>query len=208
MMDLHRLLAALLALFPQAPADAAATTYVVDPARCSAVVHVGKSGLFKFAGHEHEVLATRCEGMVSAMPEDLGRSSVTLRFETAALQVSEKAEPEGDAAKVQAAMAGPKLLDIVRFPSVTFASTSVKGRPASADAYDLEVTGDLALHGVTRSISVPLRVELQGDSLKASGRLNVKQTAFGLSPISVAGVVKVKDEIGIDFEIAATRRSR
>lgn len=201
-------LGALLAVFAQAPSDAASTSYVVDPARCSAVVHVGKSGLFKFAGHEHEILATRCEGTVAAIVGDLGRSSVVLRFETAGLQVSEKDEPQGDAAKVQAAMAAPKLLDVVRFPAVTFASWSVKGRTASAGAYDLEVTGDLVLHGVTRRISVPLRVEVQGDSLKASGRFTLKQTDFGLSPISVAGVVKVKDEIKIDFEIAATRSSQ
>lgn len=207
-LELARLFAVLLAVFAQTPSDAAPTSYIVDPARSSVAVHVGKSGLFKFAGHEHEILATRCGGTVDAIVEDLGRSSVALSFETAGLQVSEKHEPEGDAAKVQAAMIGPKLLDVVRFPMVTFASASVRGRATSAGAYDLEVTGDLALHGVTRRISVPLRVELQGDSLKASGRFSLKQTAFGLSPISVAGVVKVKDEVGIDFEIAASRRSR
>ena len=207
-MGLARLFSALLAVFAQTQSDTGSTTYVVDPARSSVVVHVGKSGLFKFAGHEHEILATRCEGTVTAVPEGLARSSLALSFETAGLQVSAKDEPEGDAAKVQTAMAGPKLLDIVRFPTVTFASTAVKGRAASATAYDIEVTGDLALHGVTRRISVPLRVELQGDGLKASGRLALKQTDFGLQPISVAGVVKVKDEIRIDFEIAATRRSR
>lgn len=207
-LELARPFAVLLAVFAQTPSDAASTSYVVDPARSSVVVHVGKAGLFKFAGHEHEILATRCEGTLAAIVEDLGRSSVMLKFETAGLQVSEKDEPEGDAAKVQVAMAGPKLLDVVRFPTVTFASTSVKGRTASAGTYDLEVTGDLVLHGVTRRISVLLRVELQGESLKASGRFNLKQTDFGLSPISVAGVVKVKDEIKIDFEIAATRRSR
>jgi hypothetical protein len=35
------------------------TTYVVDPARSMVAIHVGRAGLFKFAGHEHEVLAPR-----------------------------------------------------------------------------------------------------------------------------------------------------
>jgi polyisoprenoid-binding protein YceI len=183
---------------------ALASTFAVDPQRCSLAVHVGKSGLFKFAGHEHEVTSTRCRGEVVAAPEDLARSSVTLTFETAALQVSEKGEPSGDAPKVQAAMV--KLLDIARFPEMRFVSTAVSGRSVDAYTHELQVTGDLTLHGVTRRITVPVRVVQQGDGLSASGRFSVKQSAFGMEPISVAGVVKVKDELRIDFEIAAQRR--
>jgi len=182
-----------------------AGTYSVDPARCSVAIHVGRSGLFKFAGHAHEVVASRCDGEVVAVPEDLGRSSVKLWFDAASLRVSEKGEPEGDAQKVQAAMLGPKLLDAARFPHISFVSTAVSGRLVSAGVYELMITGDLRLHGVTRRIDLPLRVELQADGLTAGGHLALKQTAFGLSPISVAGVVKVKDEVGIDFEIAAKR---
>lgn len=185
-----------------------AGTYAVDPARCSVAIHVGRSGLFKFAGHAHEVVAGHCDGEVVAVPEDLGRSSVRLSFDAASLRVSEKGEPEGDAQKVQAAMLGPKLLDAARFPDISFASSAVSGRLVSAGVYELMITGDLRLHGVTRRIELPLRVELQADRLTAGGHLSLKQTAFGLTPISVAGVVKVKDEVGIDFEIAATRRAR
>jgi polyisoprenoid-binding protein YceI len=182
--------------------------YVIDPARSSVVIHVGKAGLFRFAGHEHEILATRFQGEIVAVPDDLSRSSVSLAFEAAGLQVDEKKEPSGDGPKVQEGMTGPKLLDVARFPAITFVSTAVSGRATSASTYDLEITGDLTLHGVTRRIRVPVHVELQGDSLEAKGRMTLKQTAFGLSPISVAGVVKVKDEIAIDFTILAGRRDR
>jgi len=182
---------------------ALASTFAVDPQRCSLTVHVGKSGLFKFAGHEHEVTSNRCRGEVFASPEDLRHSKVTLSFETAALQVSEKDEPSGDAPKVQAVMV--KLLDTERYPEIRFVSTSVTGRAADAGSYELQVTGDLTLHGVTRRITVPVRVVQHGDGLEASGGFAVKQSAFGLDPISVAGVVKVKDELRIDFQIAARR---
>jgi len=198
-------LAGILGALLQASPQHAAATYTVDPSRSSVVVHVGKGGLFKFAGHTHDVLATRVSGEVVAVPEELSRCSVKLSFETAALQVSEKGEPAGDAPKVQAAMEGPKVLDVGRFPSISFVSTSVSGRAAGAGVYELQVAGDLTLHGVTKRISVPVRVELQPDGLKASGRLGLKQTAFGISPVSVGGVVNVKDELGIDFEIAARR---
>jgi polyisoprenoid-binding protein YceI len=197
----------LLALLPvlAAPAPVSAQAYTVDPAQSSVVVHVGKAGLFSFAGHEHEVVSSRFRGEVVAVPEDLARSSVRLAFEAAGLQVSQKNEPAGDAPKVQETMEGPKVLDAARFPTITFVSRGVSGKPVSTGIYDLEVAGDLTLHGVTARLRLPVRVELRGDLLKANGRLVLNQTSFGMSPVSVAGVVKVKDEIAIDFAIAAAR---
>jgi polyisoprenoid-binding protein YceI len=182
----------------------AGTTYVVDSAKSSVMVHVGKTGLFSFAGHEHEVRATRVGGEIVAVAQELAASSVQLTFEAGGLLVSEKDEPAGDAAKVQEAMQGPKVLDTEHFPLVTFQSKSVGGRPGAAGTYDLELTGELKLHGVTQSLRLPVHIELAGNTLKASGRIGLKHSDYGMSPISVAGVVKVKDELSIEFTIVAT----
>lgn len=198
------LLAALL-LVAGHQAEAADTTYAVAMAQSSVVVHVGKAGLFGFAGHEHLVAAPRLQGEVHAAADDLSRSLVTLTFETGALRVEEKGEPAGDAAKVQEVMVGPRVLDATRFPTVTFKSRTVTGRIAGPNAYDLNITGDLFLHGVTRSVSLPLHVEISGDTLKATGHVVLRQTEYGISPVTVAGVVKVKDEVTIDFIFVATK---
>jgi len=130
---------------------------------------------------------------------------VTLTFETGALRVEEKGEPAGDAAKVQEVMVGPRVLDAARFPTVTFKSRTVTGRIPGPNAYDLDITGDLLLHGVTRSVSLPLHVEIGGDTLKATGHVVLRQTEYGISPVTVAGVVKVKDEVAIDYVFVATK---
>jgi hypothetical protein len=39
--------------------------------------------------------------------------------------------------------------------------------------------------------------------LTATGRFAIRQTDFGIKPISVGGVVKVKDELTIIFTIVA-----
>jgi len=199
-----RLLAVLL-LVAGHQAEAADTTYAVAMARSSVVVHVGKAGFFSFAGHEHLVTAPRLQGEVRAAADDLSRSLVTLTFETGALRVEEKGEPAGDAAKVQEVMVGPHVLDATRFPTVTFKSKTVTGRIAGSNAYDLNITGELSLHGVTRSVSLPLRVEISADTLKATGHLALRQTEYGISPVTVAGVVKVKDELTIDYVVVATK---
>jgi polyisoprenoid-binding protein YceI len=183
------------------------TTYLADPGRSTVAIHVGRAGLFKFAGHEHEVLALRIEGEVQADPSDLSRSSVSLALDTTALRVSEQGETPEDVPKVQARMVGPALLDVAHFPWVTFRSTKVEGREAARGVYDLQITGTLTVHGVTRSTLVPVRVEVAGDTLVATGSLVVRHTDFGLTPVSVAGVVKVKNEIAIDFKIEAAART-
>src|SRR3989442_11704339 len=44
-------------------------------------------------------------------------------------------------------------------------------------------------HGVTKAFKVPVRLEAQGDTLSASGKMVVKQTDFGIEPTSAAGEV-------------------
>jgi polyisoprenoid-binding protein YceI len=190
--------ALILALFAAGP-----TAWTIDGARSTVAIHVGKSGLLSFAGHEHEVRATQVQGEVSAVPEDLAQSRVSLTFAAGALKVEEKGEPAGDAPKVQEAMLGPKVLDVARFPTITFASTRVTGRSTGVGRYDLEVTGNLTLHGVTRSVVLPLRVDAATDSLTATGRMEIRQTDYGITPVNVAGVVKVKNALAIDYRLVA-----
>src|SRR4051812_48776776 len=144
-----------------APSLAAAPrTYVLDRGSSSVRVHVGKSGAFSFAGHNHEVAAPLASGEVVADPDDLGRARVTLSFEAGSLSVLPEGEPAGDGPKVQDAMRGPKVLDAARFPAITFKSQRVVGKPSGPSAYDLEVTGELALHGITRALTLPVHVEV------------------------------------------------
>jgi len=192
-----------LAMGVAGPASASARVYAVAAGESAFTLHVGKAGLFGFAGHEHEVTAPVAQGRIVADAEALERSSVTLGIETAALSVTGKGEPAEDVPKVQAAMAGPKVLDVARFPRIGFSSRRVAGHVIGGGVYELEVTGDLALRDVTRSLTLRLRVQVVGDTLAASGATTLRQSQFGIRPLSVAGVVKVKDELAIGFHIVA-----
>jgi polyisoprenoid-binding protein YceI len=189
------------------PLPASPRAYAIDAAASVVNVQVGKSGVFGFAGHSHEVAAQRFEGRLEADPDDLARSSVAVTFEASGLKVSAEGEPSGDAPKVQEAMAGPKVLDVARFPTITFQSRQVSGRRTGEGVYELQVTGDLSLHGVTRPVTVPVRVEVAGATLTATGRVAVAQRAFGIEPVSAGGgTVKVKNELGVGFKIVARAR--
>jgi polyisoprenoid-binding protein YceI len=188
------------------PAGAAAPrTFAVDPEQSRALIDVGKSGAFSFAGHTHEVEAPLTGGVIHLDADDPSHDDVRLEFNAAAMRVTGKGESASDVPKVTATMLSDMVLDAGRYPSITFESTSVaaKGPPA---ALDLSVTGRLTIRGKTQRVTAPVSVKVAGDRLTATGKFVIKQTDFGITPISVGGVVKVKNELNITFTVAARER--
>jgi polyisoprenoid-binding protein YceI len=185
---------------------AGAPSYVLDPQRSSVTIHVGKAGLFKGAGHEHAVAAGTFRGSVVADEVDLSRSSVEAVWQSAGLKVTGDGEPAKDVPEVQAVMVGPRVLDAARYPEIVFRSRAVEGKRVSPGVYELKVTGEFTLHGVSRTMVLPLRVELVGDLLTATGRATLEQTAFGIKPVTAAGgMVKVKDALEIEYRLVGRR---
>jgi len=182
---------------------AAAAAYRVVPAKSTLRIEIGKSGAFSFAaGHTHEVTGP-IEGRVTADQNDPARADIQITIRTAELKVSAAGEPPADVPKVQERMAGPDVLDVAHFPDITFRSTSIAASGKNNTTGTTQVTGQLTLHGRSREVTVPVRVQFEGGSLTASGTLSVKQTDFGIKPVSVAGVVNVKDALTIHFTITA-----
>jgi len=175
----------------------------VDAHASRVVIHVGKSGVFGFAGHEHEVVAPAVHGTVTADAGQLGQSSVEVTFDAAALRVTGAGEPAKDVADVQKTMLGPECLDVARFPSIRFVSTGVTGLGRQPDGHRIAVRGSLTLHGVTRAITLPARIDFKADTLEATGTVTIHQTDFGMKPISKGGVVNVKDELELDWRLVA-----
>lgn len=176
----------------------------VDPASTSIVVNVGRAGLFAFAGHDHEVAVPAVEGRISLNSTDLSRSRVAVQFEVKALKVTGRGEPAGDVAEVQRTMLSDRVLDAERYPTIAFESDRVSVQQRSAGGFTVRVDGRLTMHGVTKAMSTPVAVRLDGNRLTATGAVSVRQGEFGIRPITAAGgTVRVKDEVRVTFTIVA-----
>lgn len=181
---------------------AAARSYTIDSSRSIATIEVGKSGVLSFAaGHTHEVIAPSITGTIVVDISDPAHSNVNVTIDASALKVTGKGEPADDVSKVQETMSGPQVLDVQRYPKITFASTSVAFKDHTGATLDAMVTGQLTLHNVTRSVTLPVTVRLEGNTLVATGRFPVKQTEYGIKPVSVGGVVSVKDAVNVSFTV-------
>lgn len=102
-------------------------------------------------------------------------------------------------------------LDVEQYPQLTFVSRSTKLKSGG----DLEVTGDLTIHGVTRP--VVLHVDTPTPESKdpfgnvrvgASATTKIKRSDFGMTWNSVieAGGVLVGDEVAITLDISLIKQ--
>jgi polyisoprenoid-binding protein YceI len=176
---------------------------VVVPAESQVDVEVGRGGLFKFAGHEHVIRIPVHGGDVTAVPGDLGASSVRLTFKTGESRVLSSGGPADDIPRIEEKMRGPAVLDAAAFPEASFVSRRVTGAYAETGATDLVVEGELRLRSVAWPLKVPVTVERKDGRLLASAKLSLRQTDLGIQPVSVAGVVKVKNELQLELRVVA-----
>jgi polyisoprenoid-binding protein YceI len=189
---------------PSAQRDAGVRLFEIDPAMSAATIEVGKSGALSFvAGHTHRVDAPDVRGTVRLARAG---STVTLTVPVASMSVSGEHESADDRPKIQQTMMSAEVLDASHYPTVVFKSTSVAVHSQTATAMDAVIDGQLTIRGTTRSVSVPAHVDLDGRALTATGRLTVRQTDFGIKPVSVGGVVAVKDTLTMTFHIVGRER--
>jgi polyisoprenoid-binding protein YceI len=180
----------------------------IDAATSQVLIQVGKTGMLGFAGHAHEVAAVDVHGRVTVDPADLPHATVSLSFAAAAMRVNGKNEPPADVIEVQKVMLGEQVLDAARFPTIAFASKRVSVTARTAGAADVVIEGDMTLRAVTRPMTVRASLSLEPDGrITARGSFVLKQTDFGMVPVTAAGgTIRVKDELDIQF-VLRTRPS-
>ena len=197
-------LALLLACVPAA-ARAEHVVFTVDPTASHVRIHLGRSGLLKFMGHEHHIEAPLTEGRVEVADDDPARSSVALRFASATLYVIPGTEPAEDIPEVESRMRG-EVLEVERHPQVVFSSTAVK-TAGTGPRLKLVVAGTLTLKGRSFPVEIPLEAARQGDALEAKGEVELNLRDLGIEPPSVAGVVKVSNRFKLEFDIRARSKA-
>jgi hypothetical protein len=182
--------------------DAAAGQRVfrVDPASSIIVVEVRRAGSLARLGHDHVVASHDVRGYVEP---DAGRADLYVALDRLVVDEPELRKQAGfDTEPTAEAIAGTrrnmleKTLETDRYP---YASMAVH-RAAGATAADVSFT----LHGTTRPMRVPLAVMEGPEAIAVNGELALRQTDFGITPLSVVGgAIQVEDEVKLHFDIRA-----
>lgn len=172
--------------------------YRFGPDNGRLLVRTGRTGLGRRAGHDLLIEVTRWEGSATVDSSDPASSSVNVDVDAGSLEVREGtggALPLTDSNRVEIKQTmRDKILDISRYPEITFRSTRVSGTRQS-----FSVDGDLTIVGVTRPATVRGTVTNDG---RVRGASTVVQTRFGIRPYTgFFGALKLADEVEIEFDI-------
>jgi len=203
-------IAVLLVLAHAARAD----TYRLVPDKSRLVGRLFRDGVAARLAHDHVILARGVQGTIDLDPRRPARTKIRITVPARRLEP----DPPGlrkrygmapleadDVAKIRRNMHAVSQLFVARHTTMEFASSSVE--PLGKDRYRLR--GTFTLRGVKREVSLVTRVRLEGDTLRGSGQLRFKQSAFGYAPYSAAlGLIKVKDAALVDIYIEARRSPR
>jgi polyisoprenoid-binding protein YceI len=180
-----------------APTSAPAPVWDIDPVHTSAGFKVRHLMVSHVRGHLGTVT-----GSVVIDDRDLSRSSVDVSIAAAGIDTREPKRDEH--------LRSADFLDVANHPNVTFKSTAVRPGPEGP-----EVTGDLTIRGVTRSVTLlveplaPAVSDPWGNTKRgATARARINRKDFGLVwnvALETGGFV-VGDEVAIEIELELTQR--
>lgn len=97
----------------------------------------------------------------------------------------------------------PEFFDMEKYPTMTFASTSVQSKKSQ-----LIIKGNLTMHGVTKPVTIPFKVARGKngagmDTTSYKGKLTVDRNDFGIGTDSIAAKISLEDEVEIKLLIVS-----
>ncbi|HTP67291.1 MAG TPA: YceI family protein [Dongiaceae bacterium] len=183
-------LAAVLSL----PAFAGVTTYKIDPRHSSANFAVTHLMISTVRGEFHAV-----NGTVTVDDSDLAKSSVEVTIDASTVDTR---EPDRDKD-----LKSPNFFDVEKYPAITFKSTKVEKSPVPGH---LKVTGDLTLHGVTKSVTLDVTSPkpaikdpwgLQRTAVSGSTKINRQDFGMNYSKTLDNGGLMVSNDVDITLDV-------
>ena len=174
----------------------------IAPDESLLTITVRRGGALARLGHDHVVASRSLQGVVAPA---LGRAQFRFRLDEMSVDEAGLRQAAGLTTTPSAdAIAGTRhnmlvhVLEAERYPWVSIAVR----RTDDKQVFDADIT----LHGVTRTVQLPVRVEQAADGrrLQASGSLLLKQSDFGIVPFAVlGGAMAVQDQMELAFRITA-----
>jgi len=143
---------------------------------------------------KHEGSFGNFSGTVVSPDGKAESSTVTVEIEAASIEV--------DNPKLTGHLRSPDFLDVITHPKVKFVSTGVK--PGGDKGATHTVTGNLEMHGITRSISFPATIRFAGDTVDADAEFAINRKDFGIMYPGAPDDL-IADDVAIELTIRAKK---
>ena len=98
-------------------------------------------------------------------------------------------------------------IETATFPTAEFKLTQpISGTiPAENTEVEVQATGDLTLHGVTKQVTIPLKAKWAGDVIEVAGSTEITFADYGITPPNSFMVLSIADTGTLELQIFFTR---
>ncbi len=184
---------------------ATAMHYKLDANQSRFMIDANSTGLLWFLGHNHHIAAKDFTGQAEVLPGNWESASLQMTVKTASLGETGANFTEQQKQIITSSM-HKEVLEVEKYPEAVFKSTRVSAKQTGENQYEARLEGDLTLHGVTRHITIPANVRLEGDTLRATGKFEFDRDDFNIKTHSIkGGTIRVDDDMKLSFEIVALK---
>ena len=90
------------------------------------------------------------------------------------------------------------------FPTSTFKLMTPVALPSGAltgTAVDVTLNGDLTLHGVTKTVDIPAKAQVNGSQIQVLGTLSFPFSDYSINAPNIGGFVAVQDHGTLEFQV-------
>jgi polyisoprenoid-binding protein YceI len=187
------------------PTPSALANYRLEASRSKFIAEGLAGGLLWFKGHNHLIAVREFTGEARLDPDSINASSLEIVAKSASMEETSSVFTEP-----QKQIINKELREIVllpdRYPEITFKSTNVTGKSTGANQYDLKIDGNLTLLGLTRPVTIPTKVTVTGNELRAQGEFSIDRSDYKVKATSaVHGMVRVRHTVKFEFDIVGSR---
>jgi hypothetical protein len=189
--------------------------YRIDASQSELRILVYRAGPLAHFGHNH-VMVNRALGGAVNLADAPNESVFRLTVPVAAFVVDdpqarreEGADFAGDIPDDAKSgtlhnMLSAALLNADEFPAITVSSVAESGGQNALGAGEWTATVAISVAGHDSKVDVPFRLDIDSRRLSATGSLELRQTALGLTPFSLMlGALQVQDAMTVKFDIVA-----
>jgi polyisoprenoid-binding protein YceI len=96
-----------------------------------------------------------------------------------------------------------------RYPTATFQLATPIALPAEAasgQTIHVSAIGALTLHGVTKTVTIPIDARLTGSKIELVGSITFPFSQFGMTPPSIGGFVTVQNNATMEFQVVLAQQ--
>jgi polyisoprenoid-binding protein YceI len=182
----------------------ASTSFRLDPLKSTFIVQADRAGLGWFKGKSHRIAVKDFSGEASLSLDAIDPASLTMDIKSASLVETGAVFTDQQKATINKEV-NELVLETAKYPDITFKSTEITGKMKNG-SFDVRVRGDITLHGVTRQVTIPATVTVDGDSFRAKGTFSIDRKKFGVNATEAFhGFVKVRHTIKFVFDIVGEK---